>query len=304
MQYYVENHHEPIISPDDYLAVQKLICNAKYGSRGILPELHTVPKGALQGFVAINPRWSGFTAADYSDASMHVCEQNPIPCKQTKIEVFPGDFDLREFEVARSQFFSAAGKLYAAFSAKGIRFSLTCVQKLGETPNVELLVHPGEQVFAVRAAEGHNRNMVHWVQRKRSGKYIPKTVSGAAFISTLYKLFGWNLEYKYRVRGVCRQRDGEAVLLFPLSETEIFVPNQLAGTAVFPAAWADGIGNGYYAHYWNRELAAIDHYEVWQIMTAAEPPAGGGECDFSVSDAVINNIQQLVPEIKEEGHNK
>ena len=300
LQYYMENHHEPIISVDDYLAVQKLICNAKYGSRGILPEIHTVPEGALKGFADINPRWSGFTAEDYSEASMDACEQNPTPRRQGNMEVFPGDFDLRGFEVARSQFFSAAGKPYATFSAKGIRFNLPCVQKLGETPNVELLVHPGEHVFAVRAAEGQNRNMVRWVQLKKSGQYIPRAVSGAAFIPTLYQLFGWNLEYRYRIRGICRRRDGEGVLLFHLGEAEIFLPGQPAGIAVFPAAWVDGVGNGYYAHHWTRELAAIDHQGAWQIMTAAEPPAGGRECDFTISDVVADGIQQLIPEIKKE----
>ena len=126
LQYYMENHHEPIISVDDYLAVQKLICNAKYGSRGILPEIHTVPEGALKGFAAINPRWSGFTAEDYSEASMDACEQNPTPRRQGNMEVFPGDFDLRGFEVARSQFFSAAGKRSPRYVACPFFFVKIC----------------------------------------------------------------------------------------------------------------------------------------------------------------------------------
>lgn len=39
--------HEPIISKDDFIAVQHLINNAKYGNKGILPELKVIPEGAL-----------------------------------------------------------------------------------------------------------------------------------------------------------------------------------------------------------------------------------------------------------------
>lgn len=51
-----KNHHEAIISMDDFIAVQHLIDNAKYGNRGILPELQVIREGALKGFVSVNPR--------------------------------------------------------------------------------------------------------------------------------------------------------------------------------------------------------------------------------------------------------
>ena len=40
-------HHEAIISRDDFIAVQKLITNAKYGNKEILPELHVIQEGSL-----------------------------------------------------------------------------------------------------------------------------------------------------------------------------------------------------------------------------------------------------------------
>ena len=48
-----------LLSPrDDFIAVQKLITNAKYGNKEILPELHVIQEGSLSGFISINPRWS------------------------------------------------------------------------------------------------------------------------------------------------------------------------------------------------------------------------------------------------------
>lgn len=110
-QYRQKNHHEAIISRDDFIAVQRLISNAKYGNRGFLPDLHVFTSGALRGFVSVNPRWAGFKAADYKRASESVYTPAIVlPTKQT-YEVNSGDFDLRGFEVARAQFFSSANRV-------------------------------------------------------------------------------------------------------------------------------------------------------------------------------------------------
>src|SRR5574344_2502856 len=64
-QYHRKNNHEAIVSRDDFIAVQRLISNAKYGNKGFLPELNVIHEGALKGFVSINPRWAAFKAEDY-----------------------------------------------------------------------------------------------------------------------------------------------------------------------------------------------------------------------------------------------
>ena len=69
-QYRKRNHHEAIVSRDDFIAVQRLISNAKYGNKGILPELKVLPDGVLKGFVSINPRWAGFKEDDYINACL------------------------------------------------------------------------------------------------------------------------------------------------------------------------------------------------------------------------------------------
>jgi hypothetical protein len=73
-QYFDEKHHEPIISRDDFIAVQKIISNAKYGGNSYLPKLYVCTGGVLHGFVSVNPRWGAFTADDYRRASTSVVE--------------------------------------------------------------------------------------------------------------------------------------------------------------------------------------------------------------------------------------
>ena len=68
-QYYKRDHHEPIISRDDFIAAQQMLDNAKYRGGKFSPQLRVISDGALRGFVAVNPRWSAFKAEDYRAAS-------------------------------------------------------------------------------------------------------------------------------------------------------------------------------------------------------------------------------------------
>ncbi len=68
-QYIKRDRHEAIITRDDYIAVQKMLVNAKYGGNTYLPKLKVSTDGALRGFVSINPTWGSFTAEDYRSAS-------------------------------------------------------------------------------------------------------------------------------------------------------------------------------------------------------------------------------------------
>ena len=70
-QYRQTDHHEAIISPKDFVAVQRKMSNAKYGGSG-MPELYVIPDGVLNGFVIINPRWASFKAEDYRKASEEI----------------------------------------------------------------------------------------------------------------------------------------------------------------------------------------------------------------------------------------
>lgn len=54
-QYLMKNHHEAIISRDDFIAVQRLISNAKYGGNRLLPqlsvnEIHAYPNHWMECF--------------------------------------------------------------------------------------------------------------------------------------------------------------------------------------------------------------------------------------------------------------
>ena len=198
-------HHEAIISRDDFIAVQKLITNAKYGNKEILPELHVIQEGSLSGFISINPRWSGFKSRDYFEASQSVLKPANMNAPDT-ITASAGSFDLRDYEVARGQFFSSVGRISVSFSYKQISFNKDAIRKFPNIKFVEMLIHPSSKLLAIRPCSSETKNKVQW-SRLKDGQLIPKPISGAAFLPTLYEIFKWDKKCKYRILGVAHQKD-------------------------------------------------------------------------------------------------
>lgn len=318
-QYRQYDHHEAIITRDDFLAVQRLITNAKYGYKGILPELQVIPDGALKGFVTINPRWSGFKANDYRKASSSVYTTK-------KIEDSPdspfktGQFDLRGFEIARAQFFDNADRLAITFSSSHITFTTTCVRKF-DSNYVEMLVHPAAKLLVLRPASETCKNAIKW-SRLNNGVILPRIVAGSAFLPNLFKLFNWNPDCKYRIIGIKQQNKKESILVFNIEETEILMPHaslenseeasqipafgddiEPLGTKtnllLYPKDWAASFGENYYRQAQSAELITFKKTGQWNTQASGEP-YNPNPLNVTSPIEIAQNIDELIGGMKQE----
>ena len=315
-QYRKRNHHEAIISRDDFIAVQRLISNAKYGNKGLLPELKVIPEGVLKGFVSINPRWAGFKEDDYINASVSVYNgTEQTSASSAPVEVQSGDFDLRGYEIARSQFFDSTDRITVTFSQGDIRFSCPAVRRL-ESTLVELLMHPQKRILAVRTAGKECRNAMQW-SKKKSGVSFPRGISGTAFLPTLYSLLGWKDDCRYRITGIKRGKGNDAILLFNLTEPEIFIPNDTVSSLpesdtsvkpftdsnrrnvrAYPPDWADTFGSNYYSHAQAQELAGFGK-GMEPDITHASVIYKDNDIQVTSKDDIERNIEQIMSDMKE-----
>ena len=318
-QYRQRNHHEAIISRDDFIAVQRLISNAKYGNKGILPELHVITDGILKGFVSVNPRWAGFKANDYRAASESVYDEL-VQIKSKEICVDQGDFDLRGFEIARAQFFDTVNKISLTISNDAINFTTLCIRKFN-SQFVEILVHPGERCIAIRPSSKENRNAVQWSRRK-NGAIIPRQVSGTAFLPNLYDLFGWDLNCKYRIIGIKKQQDDEAILFFSLQDTEVLIPTASINSTddegstptfdedikplgtktsvyAYPEDWINNFGNEYYRQAQLLELRTYTETGKWNSQ-ADGTPYNPDPLQLTSTEEIQSGIASMLEEMKQE----
>lgn len=320
-------HHEAIISRDDFIAVQRMLDNAKYKNKSFLPELRVIESGILKGFVVINPRWAGFTESDYFAAAQSVYapspdESSPAPAAEeheVHFEVAAGDFDLRGFEITRSEFFDSLERPSVTFGDKKIKFSAKFVRKLGERNYIELLINPVEKKFAIRTTEKTNRQAV--VCSKLSQKaYLPKDISSAAFSTTIFSIFGWNHDCKYRIIGTLFEEGGEIAYIFDSTDSEAFFKSYVLSTQeaseaggkssvqpytpsgkrirAIPQEWTNSFGKPFYLH--EQTLAALDSQSEadWQIRMEGQLYETGKKINVTGFDELRRYIKQELNGIK------
>lgn len=286
-------HHEGIVSRDDFIAVQRMLDNAKYRNKSFLPELRVIESGILKGFVVINPRWAGFKEQDYYEAAQSVYKPSneqsdtlELPPAEIPIPIEAGDFDLRGFEITRSEFFDSNQRPSITFAEKKIKFSTDCVRKIGNNNYVELLINPIEKKFAVRTTTKENRQAVICSQLD-ARKYLPKTISASAFSDTIFSIFGWNTECKYRIIGSLYEEGNQIAYIFDTDNSEIFFKsyvltsqeaNEAGGKTgiqpytpsgkrirAIPQEWTNSFGKPYYQHEQTLAALAAQSEADWQI---------------------------------------
>jgi len=268
-----KNHHEGIVSRDDYIAVQRMLDNAKYRNKAFLPELRVIDSGIFKGFVIVNPRWAAFKEDDFLKASTTGYGPEGLPeenChKEIQVQVESGDFDLRGFEVARMELFDDRKRPFVTFGDKNIKLSAICTNKFGAKNHIELLVNPVTRMFAVRTTDPKNRQSVE-CSKLSGGAYRPRAIPSTAFYETLYSLFGWHTDRQYRISGTLLEDGSEIAYIFDTANTEVFLkpyhipqaeqnedgvlytyqPLTPYGKRIraIPESWASNFGKQYYLH--------------------------------------------------------
>ena len=85
---------------------------------------------------------------------------------------------------------------------------------------IEFLFNPIEKLVAIRASEEGLPGALCW-SKLNNGKRIPISVGCSAFTTKLYELMQWPKLWNTMVLSMTYQKEGECVLIFDLSQTEI-----------------------------------------------------------------------------------
>lgn len=219
-QSYYHEEHDMIITPDDYLAVQRILSNAKYGGTSLLPELRVIPEGLLKGFVIIHPHWGSFTKDDFINACESVWK--PEEDRDMILEMEAGDFDFRHCEVVNFKFFDELSVPAVTLDNRMVRFSTSCVKRMACGSYVELLIHPIKKKIAVRQTVKENRYALCWSKGENEG-YEPRDISCQAYIDKIFELFGWNNKYRYKLYGQIYRNNTDSACVFSEDDLSVYV---------------------------------------------------------------------------------
>ena len=99
---------------------------------------------------------------------------------------------------------------------------------------------------------------------------------------------GWNPDFRYKLLGKVIHANGEYLLAFDLTSTEVyqktFVEGEKPKTSrkpVFPAEWQDQFGLPYNEHRQSLQINIFDGYAVFAVKE-------NGEVDSSAADTSTN----------------
>lgn len=185
--------------------------NAKFGGTSRLPELKVIPEGLLKGYVIIHPRWGSFSENDYMEACRSVWKEDTET--EVTVRAEEGSFDFRGYEVVDFKLFDDHQVPAVVFRKDSIQFNLSCIRKMGCDNYIEMLVHPVLKKIAIRPAAKDNRNRIQWASGTNTNR-SSRCFACMAYIKTLYQIFGWDPDFKYKLYGVIYHDGSDSACVF------------------------------------------------------------------------------------------
>ena len=310
-QSYYKDEHEQIISHDDFIAVQRIMDNAKFGGTSRLPELRVIPDGLLKGFVVVHPKWGSFTKSDYINACLSV--DSLSDSEITEVIAEDGTFDLRGYEVADLKLFDDRNVPAVSLGKNDIRFNISCVRNMSCGNYVELLIHPVKKQLAVRRTSSESRYSIKWAD---STGEVSRGIACKAFIDVLFDIFDWNQDYRYKLYG-CIYHDGansacvfshldSSVLIHKqdyLSATGIDASGQLLNiTGRYVRAFSNDSGQGFCGYYSEKSLRELSELtkEQWQTQLEGKGCLTGVKLNITPYEDICDSLRAELGELFKE----
>ena len=110
---------------------------------------------------------------------------------------------VRSFQVVSGDMFSRVHEPVIRITTKGITFNKSCVSKLPDAENVELLFNPVERMMVIRPCRPDHPHAIPW-----DAKYK----SAAPLCKVFYDSMGWETDYAFRVPCQAMKNPNAAVL--------------------------------------------------------------------------------------------
>lgn len=159
------------------------------------------------------------------------------------------DFDYTGYEVVRREFYAHLYDPAVNFKNDSLQFNTACVNKMNGL-YIHLLINPADKKMVIKECDEDAKDAVRWCRiSKKTGKKVPRKILCRLFALKMFELLGWNVDYKYKLQGNLIRSNNELLIVFDLTETEIYTPiekdgngNKIKSTPYYPEGWRDSFG--------------------------------------------------------------
>lgn len=195
----------------------------------------------------------------------------PLLEKGDEIVEMGEHFDFDGFQVVRREFFAHLREPAVTFNNYKFYVNSACLSKFPEADFVQVLVNRSTKILALRPCAETARDSFAWCSSK-NGKRKPKQTTCRLFFAKIVSMMEWNPDYRYKLLGKLIHANGEYMIAFDLTATEVYQRTFPEGekpksskTPVFPAQWQDQFGLPYKEHQQSMQINIFDGYAIYSI---------------------------------------
>ncbi len=159
------------------------------------------------------------------------------------------EFSYDGYQVVRREFYAHTYDAAVNFKYDSITFNTACVSKF-DTDYIHILINPTDKKMAIKMCDSDAKDAVKWSRfNKRQEKKVPRKILCRLFCAKLFSLLGWIPDYKYKLQGNLVKHEGQFLLLFDFTETEVYTPieknedgTKKKQNPYYPQDWKDSFG--------------------------------------------------------------
>ena len=131
-------------------------------------------------------------------------------------------------------------------------------------------------MMALRPCSEGERDSFVWCSSSK-GKRKPKQITCKLFFAKVVSLMQWNPDFRYKLLGKLIRANGEVLLAFDLTATEVYQRTISEGakpknsrTPVYPSSWQNQFGIPYKEHRQSMQINIFDGYAIYALHEATQ----------------------------------
>lgn len=190
------------------------------------------------------------------------------------------NFDFDGFQVVRREFFAHLNEPSVTFNNCKFGVNMACLARFPTLDYAQVLINRQKKILALRPCPEGARDSFQWCSVSK-GKRKPKHITCKLFFAKIVIMMDWNPDYRYKLLGKLIHSNGEYLLAFDLTATEVYQRTFKEGekpktsrTPMFPAEWQDQFGLPYNEH---RQSMQINTFDGFAIIAVKENGADDEE---------------------------
>lgn len=301
-QYLYTNHHDAIITVEQFEAAQALMANRRHHVRGALPTVQVIDDGIFRGYVPINHHWVNSDPNTYFDASNSVDHREGL--RRIRRSSFSA-FNFDGYQVVRGQFLTARPDCPCISIINGkISFNVYCLRKFEGVEYIQLLLHPTERKMAIRPCKKSDAHSISW-HPDATRMLQTKSISCPHFANALYQIMEWNPDFAYRIRGTWASRGIDQIIVFSLTNAEPAAYLEDADeakrrrrTTLCPDEWQDSFGDEFYDYALENSFYFLAPRRDWNAQAASIPAPGIQQVAVLTEDQLLAKIDTLIEKVE------